>query len=96
MKNYNESVRVNHNSNWPSILDHPIKVFIIGGSGPGKTNELLNLIKHQPPDIYKVYLYVKDPFESKYHLLIKTSRSSLSLQLADLLSLFIRKRITRN
>ena len=31
---------------------------------------LLNLIKHQLPDIDKVCLYVKDTFESKYQLLI--------------------------
>ena len=31
---------------------------------------LLNLIKHQRPDIDKIYLYVKDPFESKYQLRI--------------------------
>ena len=31
---------------------------------------LLNLIKHQQPDIDKIYLYIKDPFESKYQLLI--------------------------
>ena len=31
---------------------------------------LLNLIKHQRPDIDKIYLYVKDPFKSKYQLLI--------------------------
>ena len=31
---------------------------------------LLNLIKHQRPDIDKIYLYIKDPFESKYQLLI--------------------------
>ena len=31
---------------------------------------LLNLIKLQRPDIDKIYLYVKDPFESKYQLLI--------------------------
>ena len=36
----------------------------------GKTNVLLNLIKHQRPDIDKIYLYVKDPFKSKYELLI--------------------------
>ena len=30
---------------------------------------LLNLIKHQRPDIVKIYLHVKDPFESKYQLL---------------------------
>ena len=32
-------------------------------------NFLLNLIKLQQPAIYKNYLYVKDPFESKYQLL---------------------------
>ena len=31
---------------------------------------LLNLIKHQGSDIDKIYLYVEDPFESKYQLLI--------------------------
>ena len=34
---------------------------------------LLNLIKHQRPDINKIYLYVKDPLESKYQLLINES-----------------------
>ena len=38
--------------------------------GSGKTNVLLNLIKHQQPDINKIYLYIKDPFESKYQLLV--------------------------
>ena len=27
-------------------------------------------MKHQQPDNDKIYLYVKDPFESKYQLLI--------------------------
>ena len=31
---------------------------------------VLNLIKLQRPDIGKIYLCVKDPFESKYQLLI--------------------------
>ena len=31
---------------------------------------LLNLIKHQQPNVDKMYLYVKDPFESKCQLLI--------------------------
>ena len=35
-----------------------------------KTNKLLNVIKHQRPDIDKIYLYVKDPFKPKYQLLI--------------------------
>ena len=30
----------------------------------------MNLIKHQRADIDKIYLYFKDPLESKYQLLI--------------------------
>ena len=54
---------MNHNPNWPYIPDHPYRILIIGDSGSGKTNVLLNLIKHQRPDLDKTYLYVKDPFE---------------------------------
>ena len=36
----------------------------------GKTNALLNLINNQP-DIDKIYLYGKDPYEAKYQYLIK-------------------------
>ena len=43
---------------------------IIGGSGRGKTNSLLNLIKEQD-DIDKIYLYAKDLSEPKYQFLIK-------------------------
>ena len=68
MKNYDQTVEINHNPNWPYIPDHPDR--ITGGSGSGKTNVLLSLIKHQPPDIDKFYLYVKDPFETKCQLLI--------------------------
>ena len=46
---------------------------IVSGSGSGKTNVLLNLIPHQL-DIDKIYLYVKDPYESKYQLLFKTCK----------------------
>ena len=70
MKSYDESVEINHNPNFPYIADNPYRILIIDGSGSGKTNVLLNLIKHQQPDIDKIYLYVKDPFESKYQLLI--------------------------
>ena len=52
------------------IPDHPYRILIIGDSGLGKTNVLLNLIKHERPDIDKIYSYVKDPFKSKYQLLI--------------------------
>ena len=59
-----------HNSNWPYIPDHPYRILIVGGSGSGKTNVLLNLITNQP-DIDKIYLYAKNPHEAKYQYLIK-------------------------
>ena len=43
---------------------------IIVGSGLGKTNSLLNIIKEQD-DIHKIYLYAKDLSEPKYKLLTK-------------------------
>ena len=55
MKIYDQSVKINHNPNWPYVPDHPYRILIIGGSGSGKTNVILNLIK-DPADIYtKVY-----------------------------------------
>ena len=42
------------------------RISMVGGSGSGKTNALLNWIKHQLPDTEKTYLYTKDLFESKY------------------------------
>ena len=56
---------VEHNSKWPYIPDHPYRILIIGGSGSGTTNALLNLISNQP-NIDKIYLYAKDPYEKKY------------------------------
>ena len=44
----------------------PYRILIIGGPGSGENNLVLNLIKHQGPDIDKIYLYVKDRFVSKY------------------------------
>ena len=37
-----------HNSNWPEIPDHPYRMLLVGGSGSGKTNALLNLINNEP------------------------------------------------
>ena len=71
MKNYDESVEINNNPNWPYIPEHLHRILIIGGLRSGKTNVLFNLIKNQQPHIDKVYLYVKYPFKSKYQLLIK-------------------------
>ena len=44
-----------HNEKWAYIPDHLYRTLIIGGSGSGKTNALLNLIKGEN-DINKIYL----------------------------------------
>ena len=63
MKNYDQSVEINQNLNWPFISDHPYRILAIGGSGSGETNVLLNLTtKHHQPDISKS-IYI-----SKNHL----------------------------
>ena len=59
-----------HNNKWPYIPDHPYRVLITGGSGSGKTNALLDLVKKQD-DIDEIYLYAKDLSEPKYEFLIK-------------------------
>ena len=45
---YANKNKINHNSDWPYIPDHPYRILIIGGSGAGKTNALFNLINNQP------------------------------------------------
>ena len=64
----NENI-TEHNSKWPYIQHHPYRILIIGSSGSGKTNALLNLINNQP-DNDKIYLYAKDPYEAKIQYLI--------------------------
>ena len=59
-----------HNKNWSYIPDHPYRILIIGGSGSGKTNALINLINEQN-DIDKIYLHARDLSEPKYEYLIK-------------------------
>ena len=59
-----------HNKKWSFIPDHLYRILIIGKSGLGKTNTLLNLIKEQN-DIDKIYLNAKDLSQPKYLLLIK-------------------------
>ena len=62
-----------HNEKWPYIPNHPYRIIIICGSGSGKTNTLLNLIKekdyHDVMD--KIYLYARDLSEPKYQFWFK-------------------------
>ena len=66
---YTNENKIEHNSQWPHIPDNPCRILIVGGSGSGKTNALLNLTNNQP-DIDKMYLYAKDPYKAKYQYLI--------------------------
>ena len=86
MINFDDDENANkteHNLKWPYISDYPYRMLIIGGSGSGKTNALLNLINNQP-DIDKLYLYAKDPYEAKYQLLINKRKSTGLKHLNDL------------
>ena len=75
---YTNVIKKEHNLNWPYISDHSYRILTIGGSGSGKTNALLNLINNQP-NIDKIYLYAKDPYEDKYQFLIN-KRESVGLK----------------
>ena len=61
-----------HNLNWSQIPNYPYRILITEGSGTGKTSSLFN---HQP-DIDKIYLYVKNPYETKYQFLINNREST--------------------
>ena len=66
---YTNENKIEHNNNWSYTPYHEYRIVIIGGSGSGKTNVLLNLIETQPV-IDKIYLYAKDSYEAKYQYLI--------------------------
>ena len=61
---YTNENKIEHNLKWPYIPDHPYRILTMGYSGSRKVNALLNLINNQP-DIDKIYLYAKDPYEGK-------------------------------
>ena len=64
-------------------LDHQYTNLLVGGSGSGKINTLLNLINHEP-DIDIIFLYAKDPYEAKYQLPINKRESTGLKYLNDL------------
>ena len=57
--------KIEHNLKWPYISNHWYRILMIGGSGSGKTNALLNLINYRP-NIGKIDLYEKESYEAKY------------------------------
>ena len=59
-----------YNEKWPYIPDHLYRILIIGVSGSGKINTLLNLINEEH-DIDKVYLYARDLNKQNNKILIK-------------------------
>ena len=63
IKNYDQSVEINKNSDWSNISSE-------------QDYALRNLRKHQWPDIDNIYLFVKNPPESKYQLLINGRENS--------------------
>ena len=64
-----------HNPNQPEIPDHTCRISIVGDSGFGKANALLNLINYEP-DTDKIYLYPKGPYEPEYAFLINKQEST--------------------
>ena len=80
---YMNENKIQYNSKWPYISDHPYRILIIRDSGSEKTNALLNLINNQP-NIDKIYLYAK----AKYQFL-KNKSESTGLKHFNYLKVFI-------
>ena len=60
--------------------EHPYRILIVRGSGSAETNALLILLNNEP-DINKIYLYARDPYEAKYQLLInKRENTGLKIE----------------
>ena len=72
MMNFDDVTKKNikeHNTNWSQIPDYPQRILIIRGTVSRKTNSLFDLINQQP-NVDKIYLDAKDPYEAKYQFLI--------------------------
>ena len=93
-----EDIQENY-PNWQQNPDHLYKILIFGGSRSGKRNVLLNLIKQQNEDNYKVtdkmHFNIKDPNEAKYQYLMrsmKIQRLLWNIQIICWMSIKILKR----
>ena len=71
LNDHTNQIKTEHNLNWPYIPDHPYRILIplYEDLDLEKKSALLNLINNQP-DIDKIYLYAKDPYEAKCQYLI--------------------------
>ena len=88
MKNYDQSVEINHDPNWSYIPDHLYRILIIGGSGSGKANVLkltqlfinerkkMVIKKLKNPKVFNDYSHeIDDVYEHLEHYnLTKTGR----------------------
>ena len=75
---YTNENKLEHNSKWLYIPDHSYRILIIGCSGSEKTNALLNVTINKP-DIDKIYLFPKDPYDTKYqHLINKHEKAGIN------------------
>ena len=70
---------ITNRSNKDGDKNWSYRMLIIGSSGSGKTNALLNLIQKQNNDnpIVKIYLHAKDLSEPKYQLLEKHENAGI-------------------
>ena len=62
-----------HKTNWPQLPDHAYRKLIIEDPWSAKIHSLFTLISQQP-DIDKIYLYLKNPYEAKYQFLINKGK----------------------
>ena len=65
MINFDDVTKENIKEHNSQIPDHPYRILVLGGSGSGKASPLFNIVSQQP-DIDKIYLYAKDPYDEKY------------------------------
>ena len=54
MINFDDVTKENITEHWPEISVNLYRTLIVGGSGSGKTNVLLNLINYEPDTAKKI------------------------------------------